>query len=173
MYTKMLIPTDGSPLAVAAAFKAIGLAKRLNVPVVAFYAAENYQYPIYEGSIAAYYLTPSDYKAVTKKSATDFLGVIEKAANAAGVTCETSWATTATTGAAIAKAAKAKGCDVIFIGSHGRRGLSKLFLGSVTSELLAVSAIDVIVHRASKTEVKKAEQWINTIAKPAKSAKKA
>ncbi|MGL4576321.1 MAG: universal stress protein [Burkholderiaceae bacterium] len=173
MYTKMLIPTDGSPLAVAAALKAIGLAKRLNIPVVAFYAAENYQYPIYEGSIAAYYLTPSDYKAITKKSAVEFLGAIEKAASAAGVACETSWATTATTAAAIAKAAKTKDCDVIFIGSHGRRGLSKLFLGSVTSELLAVSTVDVIVHRAGKAELKKAQQWVNTITKPTKAVKAA
>jgi nucleotide-binding universal stress UspA family protein len=168
MYSKILIPTDGSPLAVAAAFKAIGLAKRLNIPVVALYAAETYQYPIYEGSIAAYYLTQADYKAITKKSAADYLSVIEKAAQAAGVACESTWVTSSGTALAIAKAAKSKGCDVIFIGSHGRRGLSKLFLGSVTAELLAVCTIDVLVHRANKSEASKAEQWIKKMVKPAK-----
>jgi nucleotide-binding universal stress UspA family protein len=41
---------------------------------------------------------------------------------------------------AIIEAAKSRGCDLIVMGSHGRRGLSKLFLGSQTSEVLVVHA---------------------------------
>ena len=38
---------------------------------------------------------------------------------------------------AIIETAKSRGCDLIVMGSHGHRGLGKLFLGSRTSEVLA------------------------------------
>ena len=46
----------------------------------------------------------------------------------------------------IAVARKRK-CDVIFMASHGRRGLSKLLMGSVTQKVLTHSRIPVVVYR--------------------------
>ena len=47
----------------------------------------------------------------------------------------------------IIDAAKNRKCDVIFIASHGRRGLSKLIMGSVTQQVLTHSKIPVVVYR--------------------------
>ena len=47
----------------------------------------------------------------------------------------------------IMEAAKATGADLIVMGSHGRKGLEKLVLGSVTQRVLADSMIPVLVVR--------------------------
>jgi nucleotide-binding universal stress UspA family protein len=47
----------------------------------------------------------------------------------------------------IAKAARRKKCDAIFMASHGRSGLAKLVMGSVTQKVLAQSKIPVVVYR--------------------------
>jgi nucleotide-binding universal stress UspA family protein len=48
---------------------------------------------------------------------------------------------------AIIDTAKAKGCDVIFMSSHGRKGLSAVLLGSETQKVLTHSTIPVMVYR--------------------------
>ena len=47
----------------------------------------------------------------------------------------------------IVDAAEQKGCDAIFMASHGYRGLARLLLGSVTQEVLTHSKIPVLVFR--------------------------
>ena len=46
---------------------------------------------------------------------------------------------------AIIETAKSRGCDLIVMASHGRRGLRKLFLGSQTSEVLVYGSVPVLV----------------------------
>jgi nucleotide-binding universal stress UspA family protein len=48
---------------------------------------------------------------------------------------------------AIIEAAKSRGCDLIVMASHGRRGLRKLLLGSQTSEVLVDGSVPVLVVR--------------------------
>ncbi|WP_368855934.1 universal stress protein [Escherichia coli] len=47
----------------------------------------------------------------------------------------------------IIDAAERHGCDVIFMASHGRRGLAGLLLGSETQKVLTHTEIPVIVYR--------------------------
>ena len=46
---------------------------------------------------------------------------------------------------AIVETAKSRGCDLIVMATHGRRGLRKLFLGSQTSEVLVNGSVPVLV----------------------------
>jgi nucleotide-binding universal stress UspA family protein len=46
---------------------------------------------------------------------------------------------------AIIETAKSRGCDLIVMATHGRRGLRKLFLGSQTSEVLVNGSVPVLV----------------------------
>jgi len=46
---------------------------------------------------------------------------------------------------AIIETAESRGCDLIVMASHGRRGLRKLFLGSQTSEVLVYGSVPVLV----------------------------
>lgn len=48
---------------------------------------------------------------------------------------------------AIIEAAKKFGCDLIAMASHGRRGVSALIVGSVTTKVLTHSSIPVLVYR--------------------------
>ena len=46
---------------------------------------------------------------------------------------------------AIIETAKSRGCDLIVMASHGRRGIRKLLLGSQTSEVLVDGSVPVLV----------------------------
>ena len=50
----------------------------------------------------------------------------------------------------IVQAAADQGCDLIFIGSHGRSGLSRLLLGSVTAKVLSLASTAVLVYRVKE-----------------------
>jgi nucleotide-binding universal stress UspA family protein len=47
----------------------------------------------------------------------------------------------------IVETAQRLDCDLIAMGSHGRRGLTTLMLGSVTNEVLATSRLPVLIIR--------------------------
>jgi nucleotide-binding universal stress UspA family protein len=47
----------------------------------------------------------------------------------------------------IIRAARRKKCDAIFMASHGRSGLAKLVMGSVTQKVLVQSKLPVLVYR--------------------------
>ena len=50
----------------------------------------------------------------------------------------------------VVQAAEEHGCDLIFIGSHGRSGLSRLLLGSVTAKVLSLAKTAVLVYRVKE-----------------------
>ena len=68
-------------------------------------------------------------------------------AKAAGVPFTSVVAKALTPYEGIIAAAKKRKCDVIFMASHGRRGLSRLIMGSVTQKVLSHSKITVVVYR--------------------------
>jgi nucleotide-binding universal stress UspA family protein len=81
------------------------------------------------------------------KMAASHLGVIEKAARAAGVQFEALAVTNDFPADAILAAAKKRRCDLIFMASHGRRGIAGALLGSETQKVLAHSPVPVLVFR--------------------------
>src|SRR5262245_23424151 len=82
-----------------------------------------------------------------KAAGQKYLAEIEKAAQAAGVPCQTLMTKPETAADGIIAAARKHKCDVIFMASHGRGGLASLVLGSVTQKVLARSKIPVLVYR--------------------------
>jgi nucleotide-binding universal stress UspA family protein len=48
---------------------------------------------------------------------------------------------------AIVNVAEQKGCDLIMMASHGRRGIGALLIGSETQKVLTHSKIPVLVYR--------------------------
>jgi nucleotide-binding universal stress UspA family protein len=73
--------------------------------------------------------------------------VIEKACAAAGVPCESVHETNEFPAEAIIALAKKRKCDLIAMGSHGRRGLVRVVLGSTAQKVLSQSKIPVLVYR--------------------------
>jgi nucleotide-binding universal stress UspA family protein len=89
--------------------------------------------------------TPAQYKARVQKHAEKILGAV--AAQAAGVACETIQVEHEHPYQAIINTAASKGCDLIIMASHGRRGISAIVLGSETLKVLTHCKIPVLVHR--------------------------
>jgi nucleotide-binding universal stress UspA family protein len=146
MFKHILIPTDGSPVANRAAKACIALARRLGAKVTALNSIEELQ-PIY---VEGYVFTRKQlhgFEERARKAGQKRLDAIGKIARAAGVPFNTVVATALSPYEGIIAAAKKRKCDVIFMASHGRRGLSKLIMGSVTQKVLSHSRIPVVVYR--------------------------
>ncbi len=147
MFTRILVPTDGSPLSRKATRAAAKLAKALNAKVISIYVSAPFRIVAYDFYVPPELLSPTDYDTAIAKSAATFLGQAKKACTAAGVSWEGMHVVEDEPYRAIIAAAKRKGCEVIFMASHGRRGIAGVVLGSEANKVLTHSKIPVLVYR--------------------------
>lgn len=147
MYKKILIPVDGSSLSETAALAGVQFAQQIAADVIGLFVAPDYQYSIHEELLPHRYATPEGYALSMQKSGEVYLGIVKKAAEKVGVNYSGITVTSDNTAQTIVNAAQEYQCDLIFMGSHGRSGLGKLLLGSVTSKVLALCDIPVFVYR--------------------------
>jgi nucleotide-binding universal stress UspA family protein len=150
MYKHILVPTDGSTLSLKAAKEAANLARSLKAKITAVYVVEPYMPPLMvEGSTYRNSLTQDQavYRAAATKLANSALKKVRETATAAKVACETVSTTDSQPWEGILKTAKAKKCDVIVMGSHGRGMIAGALLGSETNKVLAHSKTPVLVCR--------------------------
>lgn len=145
MFKHLLLPTDGSQLSEAAIQKGVQFARSINAKVTGFYVMPEFHVFTYRTEMLED--TKEEFAKDCRAHADQFLAVIEKAAKAAGVACDTALATSDHTYEAIIKAAEEKSCDLIMMASHGRRGVQGLLLGSETHKVLTHSKIPVLVYR--------------------------
>jgi nucleotide-binding universal stress UspA family protein len=90
---------------------------------------------------------PFEYTKLVDAQAEEALGAVSAAAKAAGVPCETLRMEHGQVYQAIIDTASSRGCDLILMASHGRRGVSAVVLGSETVKVLTHSKIPVLVYR--------------------------
>src|SRR5258707_15716129 len=133
MFRHIFIPTDGSELSEMAIKAGIQFAKEINAKVTGFYAAAEYPVPTFGEYMPPDLLSPEEFRANEDLRAKKILSVVEEYAKANGVPCAIASAAKFSPWAAIVKAAETSGCDLIFMASHGRRGLASLLLGSETN----------------------------------------
>lgn len=145
MFKTILIPTDGSALSAKAVDAAIEFAKFSAAKVIGLSVAEPYPFaPLAESSMAS---DPALYEENMRALAQQHVDKLAEAASKADVRCETLIAQSFNPYEEIIKAANHFSCDVIFMASHGRKGLSRLFVGSETQKVLAHTTIPVLVFR--------------------------
>ena len=148
MFKKVLIPTDGSPLSVQSANAGILFAKSVHAEVVALHVTQPFAATIgFDGMAAAYAITDESYEKAAAEQAAEYLSAILDRAGTAGVKAESCSVSNFNVADGIVQAAQENHCDLIFIGSHGRSGLSRLLLGSVTAKVLSLSHTAVLVYR--------------------------
>jgi nucleotide-binding universal stress UspA family protein len=145
MFKTILAPTDGSPLSEKATDAAIELAQLSGGKIIAVSVAEPYIYPALAEGAAT--IDTSIYTAKLLELAQLNVRKVADAAKAAHVPCETIVTQSFSPYEEIINTAQQHGCDVIVMASHGRKGLSKLFLGSETQKVLAHSNLPVLVFR--------------------------
>jgi len=81
-----------------------------------------------------------------RKWATKHLATLAKKARASGVRA-TTFLVAGTPSREITRFAKKRRADLVVIGTHGRTGLAKLFLGSVANQIVATSPCPVMTVR--------------------------
>lgn len=145
MYSNILIAFDGSELAEKALNHGIALAKLCKARATIVYATVPWA-AMAVGELAVV-IPPQEYEANVAKQAREQLKRAMHAAAAAGVGCETVHSSEGQPYKAIVDTASAKGCDLIVMGSHGRRGLAGLLIGSVAMQTLTHAHIPVLVYR--------------------------
>lgn len=147
MFKNVLIPTDGSKLSQKAIKSGVAFAKSVNARVTGCYVVEPFQ-PYYFGEyIPPDMPTAKEFESRAREAGEKFLQLIETAARAAGLAYSGSVIRSNDPYLGIINAAKKGGCDLIFMASHGRSGLSGLLLGSETHKVLTHSKIPVLVYR--------------------------
>ena len=148
MYKHILIPTDGSETAEKAVTAGIEFARESGARITLFTAVPEYQ-PSGEAALMARQpvISLAEYETISRETAGAVLDKAAARARAAGVPHGADFAFCSRPYQAIIDAAKRHQCDVIFIGSHGRKGLAAMWYGSETSEVLTHSDIPTLVYR--------------------------
>lgn len=145
MFKKILVPTDGSPRSDRAAQEAIELAKQLEGSIIAISIAEPYPFPPISESP---YIGGSEaYEQRALELAQEHVAKIAAAATAAGVPCETLVVHAINPHEEIVNAAETHQCDAIFMATHGRKGINRLFAGSETQKVIAHAKVPVTVFQ--------------------------
>ena len=147
MFRHLLVPTDGSDLSRRTATHAITFARETGARITFFAALPQHPVSFHEG----YGLTDAGTRerliATAERQGRAIVDPLVAEAAAAGVTAEAIATPCATVHDGIIAAAAHHGCDLIFMASHGRRGIGALLLGSETQKVLTHSKIPVLVHR--------------------------
>ena len=154
MFKHILIPTDGSPVSLRAAKAAVQLAARLGARVRIYHAIQDWQPQVYGEGYGISVRTLQAFERAARESGERHLDAVAKIARAARVRSSRLIEKAHTPYEGIVAAARKSRCDLIFIASHGRRGLSKLMTGSVTQNVLAQATMPVLVHRQGATSLR-------------------
>ena len=151
MFKHILVPTDGSELSKNMVKRAVSFAKEAGAKITAFNAKPEYPLPLLAYSAAemdrSAVAKPEHFDENAEKEAQKILGEIEKLCQKSGVACAKLTKTSDHVYQAIIEAATQSGCDLIFMASHGRRGIGALLLGSETTKVLTHSKIPVLIYR--------------------------
>ncbi|MEW9856460.1 universal stress protein [Novosphingobium sp. M1R2S20] len=148
MYKHVLVATDGSDVGQKGVDHGVDLARQLGAQVTVLTVTE--PYPLYAGD--AFGMVPSDtmmtnHGAAQDETANAILAAARESAKAAGVQAELVHVADAQPAEAILHAAQSRNCDLIVMGSHGRRGVGRLLLGSKAWEVVAHGHVPVLVVR--------------------------
>ena len=142
MYSRILVPTDGSDITRKAVEAAISLARKLDAQLFAVSVKEPFPYSAIS---EVQPIAPQESYEAQEKVASQRVTAVVEAARAQQVACSGYTVESLHPWEAILDHAKSKNCDLIVMASHGRRGVAALLLGSETQRVLLHSPVPVLV----------------------------
>ena len=145
MFKHLLVPTDGSEESETAVRKSIELAKSIQAAVTGIHVIPTFHVFTYQTEMLEG--TRELFEKDSQIHAAKFLASIERAAQEAGVPCNTVSVMSDQPYEAIIQTAAEQGCDLIAMASHGRKGVKGFLLGSETQKVLVHTQIPVMVFR--------------------------
>ncbi|MEL6297723.1 MAG: universal stress protein [Pseudomonadota bacterium] len=144
-YKKILIAIDGSELAEKALTQGANLAKALDAEIVVVTVTEPYHHVSMGEAIVAF--PAAEYENAAAKAAADMLNKAEQHVRGLDAKCETRHVKGQHPAEGIIAATEELGADLIVVASHGRRGLSRVILGSQANAVVVQSKVPVLVCR--------------------------
>jgi nucleotide-binding universal stress UspA family protein len=145
MFKHILIPTDGSDASARAVTAGLRIAGEQGARVSVIHVMPEMPIYAYQGEILAD--TFEQFNNATASYAKTCLDQVSREAEAAGVRCEQICVRGAEPYRAILDAAQSGDCDLIVMGSHGKKGIQRLVLGSETQKVLIHGTVPVLVFR--------------------------
>jgi nucleotide-binding universal stress UspA family protein len=154
MYTKLLLPTDGSQVSHRAVAHAEALAQATGGCILAPEVIESRRDVLKRASAAGWLSTGDGFISnehadqlvdAQRRSAQTHLAALRAELSRGGVDLFEERIEQGTPGPVIVRVANAEGCDGIVIATHGRTGQSKLFMGSVAEYVLRHAACPAIL----------------------------
>lgn len=147
MFKHILLPTDGSPVSDKAVKRGIEFAKKIKARVTALHVVSSFRFMADEDAMVLDPALRKRFEDEGKARGKEILDAIAKQCRAKGVRCSTVCISGDQSFNEIVATARRSKCDLIMMASHGRRGISSLLLGSVTSKVLLHSKVPVLVVR--------------------------
>lgn len=145
MYAHVLIATDGSAVGDKAIEQGLDVAKKFGAKATIIKVTEMWSALDVAGRDALAKI--ETYEKAAAAAAQEVLVKAKQAADKAGVACETLHVTDRVPADGIVATAENRNCDLIVMGSHGRRGINKLLLGSQAQNVLAQTKKPVLIAR--------------------------
>ena len=144
MYKQLLVPLDGSPTSEAALTHAIALAKACGAALTVMMAYDPYPYIAAAAEYGSYQVQLAEDLRLEAQQTVDAAG---RRVEADGLKLTSHVIESQTVWRASLDTALSDKADLIVMGSHGRSGLDKLVMGSVTQRVLQHTQLPVLVVR--------------------------
>ena len=145
MFEHILIPIDDSTASRRAAQRAIAFAAQTGARVTGYHALPRATHQVYGDGYR--FAHSGSRERELEQARKRFLDRAGRAALRAGVAFEALVDRAATPDEGIVEAARKRKCDLIFMGTHGRRGIARAVLGSVAASVLKRADVPVLVCR--------------------------
>lgn len=141
MFKHILVPTDGTPLSAKAVERGAQLAKAVGAELTIVTVNT------FTGAVEPPTIQAAEYKLHARQRAALYLAEAAQMAAAAGVPFEAVEVDNDEPYQGIIATAEARGCDVVVMASHGRRGAAAKLIGSETMKVVTHSTLPVLVYR--------------------------
>ncbi len=162
MFTKILIPTDGSAVGTLSALEGVVMAQKHGAEIIGVFVARELQNPAFDFSDLRQksFPTKDEYNDSVLSAGKAIMKPLEDAAKKVGIAFTGITKISNATARTIVQTAEEQGCGLIFMGSHGCAGWGHNLLGSVATKVLATTQIPTLIYRLKKEPGPEAEKVI-------------
>jgi nucleotide-binding universal stress UspA family protein len=147
MFKHILIPTDGSELSAKAVSAGIALARECGARITGYHAIEAVPPRLFAAPYRGEEQALAEFEQRLTEVARQHIAGVAEDARRQGVEFEPLVQSAPSAYEGIVATAQKRDCDLILMSSHGRRGIARLALGSVTDRVIQLSRIPVLVYR--------------------------
>ncbi|GAA4356278.1 hypothetical protein GCM10023165_49190 [Variovorax defluvii] len=165
MYQRILVPLDGSPTSKRGLEEAIALARLSQGRLRLYHVIDDLSFAL---SMDAYAGHAGNWLNMLRENGRRILAEGRDAAQAAGVEVEAQLCDTfsGSVHQRVLDEAAQWPADVIVIGTHGRRGVGRVVMGSSAEQILRASPVPVLLVRAPKPQQKAATDEVTRVSQP-------